>query len=181
MIIYHQKIREINIPKNIVFENFLDLDHINFVHKKCYKYCNLVKRSKNYMLLDVGVFHFPGLPFVSHYTMFHEVISPNKIIHFLKEEIQQKYVKSEVNFVELSENKTKIIHKHNFNLPIILYPFKKLILKIVDSWSDILWFEDTEIMKQRLKVLSNGFKDGFHCGKWILKEGKPTWVYNNEK
>ena len=60
-------------------------------------------------------------------------------------------------------------------MPIILYPFKKLILKIVDSWSDILWFEDTEIMKQRLKVLSNGFKDGFHCGKWILKEGKPTW------
>ena len=55
-------------------------------------------------------------------------------------------------------------------MPIILYPFKKLILKIVDSWSDILWFEDTEIMKQRLKVLSNGFKDGFHCGKWILKE-----------
>ena len=113
MIIYHQKIREINIPKNIVFENFLDLDHINFVHRKCYKYCNLVKRSKNYMLLDVGVYHIPGIPFVSHYTMFHEVVSQNKIIHFSKRKNSSKYVKSEVNFIELSEDKTKIIHKHN--------------------------------------------------------------------
>ena len=46
MIIYHEKVREIELPKDIVLENFLDLDHINFVHKKCYKYCNLVKRTK---------------------------------------------------------------------------------------------------------------------------------------
>ena len=65
------------------------------------------KKIKNYMLLDVGVFHFPGLPFVSH-TMFHEVISPNKIIHFSKRRNSAKYVKSEVNFVELSENKLKL-------------------------------------------------------------------------
>jgi hypothetical protein len=181
MIINHEKTREIDIPKNIVFENFLDLDHINFVHKKCYKYCNLVKRTKNYMLLDVGVYHIPGIPFVSHYTMFHEVVSQNKIIHFSKRKNSSKYVKSEVNFIELSEDKTKIVHKHSFYLPIIFYPFRNIILKIVDKWSNILWLEDSKIMKQRLKVLSVGFKDGFHCGKWILDDGRPTWVYNNKK
>lgn len=178
MIIYHEKIREVDLPKDIIFENFLDLDHINFVHKKCYKYCNLVKRTKNYMLLDVGVYHIPGLPIVSHYTMFHEVISPNKITHYSKRMNSKKYVKSEVNFHEISENRTKIHHKHSFYLPILFYPVRKMILKIVDNWSDILWSEDTEIMKQRYKVKSNGFKDGFHCGKWVLIDGKPTWQYN---
>ena len=33
-------------------------------------------------------------------------------------------------------------------------------------------------MKQRLKVKSEGFKDGFHCGKWVLIDGKLTWQYN---
>ena len=178
MIIYQEKVREIDLPKDIVLENFLDLDHINFVHKKCYKYCNLVKRTKNYMLLDVGVYHIPGLPIVSHYTMFHEVISPNKILHYSKRKNSSNYVKSEINFYEISENKTKIHHKHSFHLPILFYPVRNIILKIVDKWSDILWSEDKEIMKQRLKVKSEGFKDGFHCGKWVLIDGKPTWQYN---
>ena len=47
------------------------------------------KKIKKLHVIRCGCFYFPGLPFVSHYTMFHEVISPNKIIRFLKEEIQQ--------------------------------------------------------------------------------------------
>ena len=33
MEIVHKKKREIDLPLEIVVENFLDLDHVNFVHK----------------------------------------------------------------------------------------------------------------------------------------------------
>ena len=42
MKLLHEKKREIEIPMSIVIENFCDLDHVNFVHKRCYKYCNIV-------------------------------------------------------------------------------------------------------------------------------------------
>lgn len=178
MKIKHEIIREINAPKEIVFENFLDLDHINFVHKRCYKYCNIVKKTKNYMLLDVGVYHLPPLPIVTHYTMFHEIISKDKIIHLSKRKNSSKYVKSEIYFSEISSGTTKIIHKHDFNLPIILFPLKNIILKLIDRWSNILWQEDSEIMSQRQSLSKEGFKDGFHCGKWEIVDGKPQWQYN---
>ena len=47
MKIIHEKKREINLPMNIVIENFCDLDHVNFVHKRCYKYCNIVRKRRH--------------------------------------------------------------------------------------------------------------------------------------
>ena len=178
MKIQHEITREINVPREIVLENFLDLDHINFVHKRCYKYCNIVKKTKNYMLLDVGVYHLPPLPIVTHYTMFHEVLSEDKIVHLSKRKNSSKYIKSEVNFSKISPDITKIIHKHSFNLPIFFYPLKNIILRLIDRWSNILWQEDSGIMSQRLLLYKEGFKDGFHCGKWGIVNGKPQWQYN---
>ena len=88
MKLLHEKKRKIDLPMEIVIENFCDLDHVNYVHKRCYKYCNIVRKKENIMFLDVGVYPIPPLPISQHYTMFHEFISPNKIIHYSKKKIQ---------------------------------------------------------------------------------------------
>ncbi len=180
MEIIHKKKREIELPLEIVVENFLDLDHVNFVHKKCYSYCNILRRSKNIMLLDVGVKPLTPFPYTVHYTMFHEFISPNKIVHFSKQNGKKKYVKSIVEFNE-ERGKTSIIHTHKIDIPFYLIPLKHVIIKLVDRWSNILWKEDSEIMKDRKKVVSKGFLDGPHCGKWLLINGKPKWIFNKIK
>lgn len=176
MKLLHEKKREINLPMEIVIENFCDLDHVNYVHKRCYKYCNIVRKKENIMFLDVGVYPIPPLPIAQHYTMFHEFIPPNKIIHYSKKKNSNKYVKSQVIFEEKS-GVTTFTHKHQLEVPFYLYPFKKMIIKLVDRWSDILWEEDSEIMKIRYAQLKNGFKDGAHCGKWVLKDGKPFFEF----
>ena len=87
MKLLHEKKREIEIPMSIVIENFCDLDHVNFVHKRCYKYCNIVRKRKNIMYLDVGVLPVPPLPFTQHYTMFHEFILQIKLYIFQKKNL----------------------------------------------------------------------------------------------
>ena len=176
MKIIHEKKREINLPMNIVIENFCDLDHVNFVHKRCYKYCNIVRKRKNIMYLDVGVYPIPPLPFVLHYTMFHEFIEPNKIVHFSKKRNSNYHVRSQVDFKE-ENGKTHIHHKHELVIPFFLLPFKQFIIKLIDRWSDILWSEDSEIMKIRNEQVKKGFKDGSHCGKWILKDGRAKFEF----
>ncbi len=176
MKLLHEKKREIEIPMSIVIENFCDLDHVNFVHKRCYKYCNIVRKRKNIMYLDVGVLPVPPLPFTQHYTMFHEFIPPNKIVHFSKKKNSNYHIKSQVNFEE-KNGKTLVHHKHELIIPFFLIPFKNILLKLVDRWSDILWEEDSEIMKIRYNRLQKGFKDGSHCGKWVLKDGKATFEF----
>ena len=52
---------------------------------------------------------------------------------------------------------------------------------MIRRWSDILWEEDSEIMKDRYEVIKKGFTDGLHCGKWTFKDGKTKFVFNENK
>ena len=176
MKIIHEKNRQIKLPMAVVIENFCDLDHVNNAHKRPYKYCNIVRKRKNIMYLDVGVIPIPPLPYVQHYTMFHEFIEPNKILHLSKKKNSNYHLKSQVEFNE-DNDITFINHKHEIIIPFFLFPFKNLILKLIDRWSDILWEEDVEIMKTRYEMISKGFKDGSHCGRWQLKDGKPIFEF----
>ena len=184
MKILHKIKREIAVPLNIVIENFLDLDHVNFIHKRCYKYCNVISRipkplnSDIYanMFLEVGAYPIPGIPISFNYLMYHEYIPPNKIIHFSQQKNSKTYVRSQIDFWE-KNGKTYFEHTHVLNVSILYYPFKNLIIKCINRWSDILWEEDSELMLERHDQVKKGFRDGVHCGKWMLKDGKPIFNF----
>ena len=184
MEIIHTVEREIDIPSWIVIENHLDLDHIPHVHKRCYKYASIITRYQrkdgyHVMLLELGAKPFTPLPLVINYTMFHQFIPPNKIIHYSKPKNSKRWTKCEITFYKKGDGKTVEIHNHILNLPIIFFPFKKWIIKIIRRWSDILWEEDSQIMRDRHEAVSKGFKDGLHCGKWTFKDGKTKFVFDD--
>ena len=95
---------------------------------------------------------------------------------YQKKKNSNYHIKSQVDFKE-ENGKTFVTHQHELIIPFFLKPFKKILLKLVDRWSDILWEEDTEIMKIRYDQLKKGFKDGSHCGKWVLKNGKAIFEF----
>ena len=99
-----------------------------------------------------------------------------KLYIFQKKKNSNYHIKSQVNFEE-KNGKTLVHHKHELIIPFFLIPFKNILLKLVDRWSDILWEEDSEIMKIRYNRLQKGFKDGSHCGKWVFKDGKATFEF----
>lgn len=179
-LITHKCERILNIKREIVIENYLDFDHVNFIHKKCYKYCKVIKRLKNITFLKYGVYHIPPIPFVSHYEMKHEFHKPDKILHYSKKPGNNEIVMGEVYFEDLG-NKTKITQFHKFKLPIIFKPLEKLIIFLVNRWSKILWEEDKNMMEHREEFIFSGNKDGLHCGKWLKHNGEVNWVFNKKK
>jgi hypothetical protein len=60
---------------------------------------------------------------------------------------------------------------HEGDLPIFLYPFRKLLLKLADWWGGIVWSEDEAILRRRMQLLDRGFKDGQFCGYWKFEHG----------
>ena len=37
----HKNIKNINIPMELVIENYRDFEHVSYVHKRCFKYSNM--------------------------------------------------------------------------------------------------------------------------------------------
>ena len=173
----HKNIKNINIPMELVIENYRDFEHVSYVHKRCFKYSNLVKRSKNLTLLEYGVFHIPPIPIAADYIMLHEFIPPNKIIHLSRRNNSRKFVKGEVIFEEKNGG-TQITQYHKTTLPFYFKPFVKILIFLLDRWSNIVWEEDSGIMLDRYKFLKSGNKDGSHCGKWIVIDGRPKWEFH---
>ena len=171
--------RSLNVDMGLVIENYCDFDHVNYVHKKCYKYCRVIKRQGNTTFLEYGVYHIPPIPIVHHYEMEHKFLSPNKIIYYSNRKGSNDRVIGEIYFEQL-EKGTQVTQIHNFTLPIILKPLEFVVKILLKRWSQILWKEDSEMMKHRRNFLENGFKDGFHCGKWVNENGKSFWLFKNK-
>ena len=174
----HKNIRFINLPIEIVIENYCDFEHVNYVHKKCYKYTNVIKRAKNITLLEYGVYHIPPIPISTNYIMLHEFIPPNKIVHISRRNNSREFVKGEILF-ESKNGGTQVTQSHKGSLPFFFKPFTKILNYLLDRWSNILWKEDSDIMFDRDSFIKSGNKDGSHCGKWVLIDGKPQWKFNN--
>ena len=177
--IKNTNIRRLNVKINLVIENYCDFDHVNYVHKKCYNYCKVVKKQGNTTFLEYGVYHIPPIPIIHHYEMEHKFISPNKIIYSSNRKGSKDKVIGEIYFEQLG-NETVITQIHNFSLPIILKPLEFFIKILLNRWSQILWDEDSEMMENRKNFLENGFKDGFHCGRWINENGNVFWKFNKK-
>lgn len=175
----HQTKRFVDIPMETVIENYCDFEHVKHVHKKCFKYANVIKKTKNVTLLEYGVYHIPPIPFVSHYIMLHEFIEPNKIVHISVRSNSRNYVKSEVVFNKIN-NGTEVTQSHEMFLSIFFKPFTKMLIFLADRWSKILWEEDTEIMHDRQLFIKSGKPDGSHCGKWVLDNGQSYWKFNKK-
>ena len=172
----HKNIRFTKVPIKIVIENYCDFEHVNYVHKTCFKYSNVVKRSKNLTLLEYGVFHIPPIPISTDYIMLHEFIPPNKIIHISRRNNSRKFVKGEIIF-ESKNGGTQITQYHKTTLPFFFKPFVKILIILLDRWSNIVWKEDSDMIVDRNKFIKSGNKDSSHCGKWVIIDGRPKWEF----
>jgi len=171
--------RKVSVDIKLVIENYCDFDHVNYVHKRCYNYCKVIRRQGNTTFLEYGVYHIPPIPIIHHYEMEHKFISPNRIIYTSNRKGSKDKVIGEIYF-EQKGNETEIIQIHNFSLPMILKPFEFFIKILLNRWSQILWDEDSEMMENRKNFIENGYKDGFHCGRWVNENGNIFWKFNKK-
>ena len=67
---HHSYINTIAAPRPVVLWNILDFSHVNWVHRRTYKYCKVLARSNQTTFLEYGVrtFFFLKLPFSSPST-----------------------------------------------------------------------------------------------------------------
>jgi len=151
------------VSRPIVLWNLLDFSHVNWVHRRNYKYCKILAESPRVTLLEYGVrmFFFLKLPWSSPVLMWHEFVPPGVVRH-LSRSAWGSYTKVEMTLEEKREGdkvETTLTHHYATHLPAFLLPFKKLFAWYLDSWSDRLWKEDSGMLLRRQKVLETGFKD----------------------
>ena len=154
---HHTLVTSTPVPRAIVLWNTLDFSHVNWVHRRNYKYCKVLAESSRTHLLEYGVrlFFFLGLPFSSPVLMWHEFVPPN-IVRHLSRSAWGSYTKTEMVFDEVEEGGqklTRVTHHYSTHLPAVLLPFKKLFVWYLDAWSDRLWKEDASIFTRRQRVL----------------------------
>jgi hypothetical protein len=151
------------VPRNIVLWNVLDFSHVNWVHRRNYKYCKVLAESNRTHLLEYGVrmFFFLRLPFSVPTLMWHEYVPPRLVRH-LSRSAWGSYTRVEMEFDEFEQDgrtHTRLTHRYATHLPVFLLPFKKLMTWYLDAWSERLWAEDCAMLERRHRVLQAGFKD----------------------
>lgn len=170
----HKRTMTVDIPRQLIIDNILDFEHVNFVHKKCFAYSRVVAKTEHTTLLEYGVRHIPGWPLVTHYVMYHQYFPPDRIVHYSKPLRGRHWTKSVMYLKDISDEsgpKTYYESTHEGLFPIFLKPFTKWMLKLADYWADIVWKEDSALLRRRQKILASGFKDGPLCGKWVFEDG----------
>ena len=173
-----EEVRRIPVSKERVIENIIDFDHVNYVHKRCYAYCRVVDRWKTLTLLEYGVYHIPGLPWVTHYTMLHEFQPPDTVVHLARSGKMGPWTRTVMQVSEFqtpSGSVTEYRHFYERPLPIWMKPLTPLLRKWVRRWTDILWEEDSGIVKRRHEMVQNGFRESTSCARWVYEHG--TGVY----
>ena len=176
----HEDTRTIHVPKALIIENILDFDHVNYVHRRCYAYCRVVARWHGATLLEYGVRHIPWLPFVTHYTMFHEYHAPDTVVHFARPNGRGPWTTSTMHVSEsIGPNGPVTTSRHSYTriLPVWMKPFTPLLHRLVRAWSGILWEEDRAIVERRDKMLRAGFQDSAACARWVHEQGTGAYRF----
>jgi hypothetical protein len=151
------------VPRPIVLWNVLDFSHVNWVHKRNYKYCKVLAESNLTTMLEYGVrtLFFLKLPFSSPVLMWHQYVPPGVVRHLSRSPwgtyTQVEMVLEESQTPQGAE--TKVTHHYATHLPFFLLPFKKLFIWYLEAWSERLWAEDCGMLVRRHRVLRTGFKD----------------------
>lgn len=151
------------VSRPIVLWNLLDFSHVNWVHRRNYKYCKVLAESNLTTLLEYGVrmFFFLGLPYSSALLMWHEYVPPG-IVRHISRSPWGTYTKVEMVLEESSTPdgvQTQLTHHYATHLPFFLLPFKRLFIWYIEAWSERLWQEDSGMLLRRQRVLQAGFKD----------------------
>ncbi len=161
--IQHTVYQEAPARASIVLWNLIDFAHVNWVHRKLYKYCKVLSESGHVTLLEYGVryFFFLRLPISFPVMMWHEYTPPYHVRH-LSRSPWGGYTRVDVRLEEFEkDNKihTRIIHAFYANIPNFLLPFKSLFQRYIELWSARVWGEDYALILRRQKVLDCGFRD----------------------
>jgi hypothetical protein len=152
----------------------LDFDHVNYVHKKCYAYCRLIARHRGVSLLEYGVYHIPGIPWVTHYTLYHVFQPPDTVEHFARTGGRGPWTKSIMRVADLPTAQgpaTQYDHSYRRLLPLWMKPFQSVLRWWITRWVDILWEEDRSIVERRHHLVQAGFRDSDACAEWVYEQG----------
>jgi hypothetical protein len=160
---HHTYVNTVAVPRNIALWNILDFSHVNWVHRRNYRYCKVLAESNRTTFLEYGVrmFFFLRLPFSSPVLMWHEYVPSNTVRHISRSP-WGSYTRTEMileEFQQDGQTLTRIVHHYHSHLPFFLLPFKSLFAWYLDAWSKILWAEDSAMLLRRQRVLQTGFKD----------------------
>lgn len=151
------------VKRSVVLWNLLDYSHVNWVHRKVYRYCKILAESGNTCLLEYGVNQLFFLPWKMSFPtiMYREFIPPDRVRH-LSRSPWGAYTKVEVKLEEFTEKDrvfTKMINIYSSSIPRFLLPFKKFMTSYIDNWVRNLWSEDLPMLLRRQQVLDLGFRD----------------------
>ena len=160
---HHSYVNTISAPRPLVLWNILDFSHVNWVHRKTYRYCKVLAESKRTTSLEYGVrvFFFLRLPLSSPVLMWHEFVPPNVVRHLSRSPLGS-YTRTEMILEESEVDgqvQTRMTHNYSTRLPVFLLPVKGFFAWYLNAWSGILWNEDAAMILRRQRVLRNGFRD----------------------
>ena len=160
---FHKIVHIAPVPQNVMIWNIIDFGHVNFVHKKTYKYVKVLAKHGNVTFLEYGVNQFLNrrIPIVIKHYMWHQYEPPGTVTHLSKSQFgtTMKVVIKATEFTKDNKKYTEVEHSYSLRLPFFLKPFKKLVTHYIEKWGEILWQEDLNMCLRRHDAVEKGFKD----------------------
>ena len=146
----------IAVPPRLVFENYLDLEHVTVLHSGGIASYEVLERSRDACLVEIGTrvwgVTFKHLEWVQ--------VSPPKQMLYRTRALWGTLETRVVTLIEAVDGGTRIRTHYRVDPAWFWRPFKKLLIARMNRWKDQVWKEDSALLLRRQKVLQMGFKDG---------------------
>ena len=142
----------------------------------------MIRKVGRVTLLEYGVRHLPWLPWVTHYTMFHEHQPPDTVVHLARAGGHGPWTVSRMHVSEIqADHGPATLYEHMYErpLPIWMKPLRPLLARLVTWWSGILWKEDLALVERRYRMVQQGFTDTTPCADWVFEEGTGVYQFRN--
>ncbi len=140
----------------LVIENFLDLDHLFYVHEGSFDYHRVIETGRLAGLVDMRT-RVLGIPVVHREWV--QLLPPDRMLFrsSLLGGMAELHVDSRV--LE-QEGGTLLRTDYSFTPPWFLRPFRGLLLPVMQRIKERIWEQDVSVLVRRQKLRERGFRDG---------------------
>lgn len=152
-----ETVNEFEAPAEVLVWNYLDAEHLPFIHKNYESPQIFVRHGDTTLFLSR--LKVPGLPifFRTSNLVFLPTFGAQTTITISSIAL----IRTEIHFTPISESRTQVHTKYMWYIKPFLRPFAPLLRRKVLQWSKQVNEEDRPLRQRRAFVMSHGFRD-FH-------------------
>jgi hypothetical protein len=148
--------RVVNVSKVVCLWNTWDHEHLYYVHRQ-FGNAKMMYEDSKVAFIRTTV----KLPFLPIYVNCLHTMTSIKNDNVLVIDALPFGVISKLEMIynEIDPRTTELVNNYSLDVPVIFYPFKDLICRVITRWNDVNWEEDLPLKMRRQLAIDSNFVD----------------------